>query len=107
MKQKQEKRLKPRNPLVAQVIFKKAGWKEKSGKAQRRDDKIALRRGSADGRRWKVLFKRLLPSYDSLFCCRSLKEVFRTVAQWNQSSRLRSERSGVQIPPVLPNTMRP
>lgn len=42
---KQEKKLKPRNPLVAQAMFMKAGWKEKSKKAQRRDDKIALRNG--------------------------------------------------------------
>lgn len=42
---KQEKKLKPRNPLVAQAMFMKAGWKDKSKKAQRRDDKIALRNG--------------------------------------------------------------
>lgn len=41
---KKEKRLKPRNPFVAEAIFKK-GWTEKSSKAQRRDDKMALKRG--------------------------------------------------------------
>lgn len=41
-----EKRLKPRNPLVAVALFKKSGWTEKSGKAKRRDDKIALRKDS-------------------------------------------------------------
>lgn len=35
--------LKPRNPLVAQLVFKREGWKEKSSKAQRRSDKINLR----------------------------------------------------------------
>jgi hypothetical protein len=44
---KQEKRLKPRNPLVAQAMFMKAGWKEKSTKAQRRGDKVALRQGKS------------------------------------------------------------
>jgi hypothetical protein len=44
---KQEKKLKPRNPLVAKAMFLKAGWKEKSAKAQRRDDKIALRSGKS------------------------------------------------------------
>lgn len=39
-----EKRLKPRNPLVAQAMFKK-GWTEKSGKAKRRDDKMMLKTG--------------------------------------------------------------
>jgi hypothetical protein len=39
-----KKKIKPRNPLVAPALFKKAGWKEKSSKAQRRDDKISLRR---------------------------------------------------------------
>jgi hypothetical protein len=43
---KQEKRLKPRNPLIAVALFKKAGWTEKSGKAKRRDDKISLRKES-------------------------------------------------------------
>ena len=47
MKKKQEKRLKPRNPLVAQAMFMKAGWKEKSTKAQRRGDKVALRNGKS------------------------------------------------------------
>lgn len=41
-----EKRLKPRNPLVAVALFKKAGWTEKSGKAKRRDEKVALRKES-------------------------------------------------------------
>lgn len=40
------KRIKPRNPLVAVALFKKAGWTEKSGKAKRRDEKVALRRES-------------------------------------------------------------
>lgn len=39
-------RLKPRNPLVAQAMFKK-GWTEKSGKARRRDDKMALKNGKS------------------------------------------------------------
>lgn len=43
---KKEKRLKPRNPLVAQAMFKK-GWTEKSGKAKRRDDKMALKSGKS------------------------------------------------------------
>jgi hypothetical protein len=41
-----EKRLKPRNHLVAVALFKKAGWTEKSGKAKRRDEKAALRKES-------------------------------------------------------------
>jgi hypothetical protein len=40
--------LKPRNPLVAQLMFKRDGWKEKSSKAQRRSDKISLRRSVKD-----------------------------------------------------------
>ena len=45
-KQKKEQRLKPRNPLVAQAMFKK-GWTEKSDKARRRDDKMALKSGKS------------------------------------------------------------
>ena len=63
MKKKQEKRLKPRNPLVAQAMFKKAGWNEKSGKAQRRDDKIALRRGSANGKSYSKDFFQATTAY--------------------------------------------
>jgi hypothetical protein len=47
---KQEKKLKPRNPIVAPAFFRKAGWTEKSGKAQRRDDKVALRRDREGGK---------------------------------------------------------
>lgn len=46
MAKQKEKRLKPRNPLVAQAMFKK-GWTEKSGKARRRDDKVALKSGKS------------------------------------------------------------
>lgn len=46
MPKKKEKRLKPRNPLVAEAMFKK-GWTEKSSKAQRRDDKMMLKSGKS------------------------------------------------------------
>lgn len=35
--------IKPRNPLVAQLMFKRKGWKEKSSKAQRLSDNINVR----------------------------------------------------------------
>jgi len=34
----------PRNPLVAEVLFRKAGAHGKSGKAQRREEKIRLKK---------------------------------------------------------------
>ena len=37
-------RVKPRNPLVAPAKFRKAGAHEKTVKAQRRNDKLALLR---------------------------------------------------------------
>lgn len=38
-------KLTPRNPLVAAALFRKAGEHRKTGKAQRRQDKMALRQG--------------------------------------------------------------
>ena len=37
-------RIKPRNPYVARALFRKAGTHQKPGKAQRRQDKLALNR---------------------------------------------------------------
>jgi hypothetical protein len=39
---------KPRNPLVAPALQRKAGSHRKSGKAVRRADKVALRKPEAD-----------------------------------------------------------
>lgn len=66
-----DKRLKPRNPLVAVALFKKAGWTEKSSKAKRRDDKISLRKESKS----KDFFQ-TAPSIGS-----SLKKVSASLAQ--------------------------
>lgn len=37
-------RIRPRNPYVACALFRKAGTHQKLGKAQRRQDKLALNR---------------------------------------------------------------
>lgn len=39
---------KPRNPLVAPALQRKAGSHRKSGKAMRRADKVALRQSGSD-----------------------------------------------------------
>ncbi len=39
---------KPRNPLVAPTLQRKAGSHRKSGKAVRRADKVALHKSEAD-----------------------------------------------------------
>ena len=45
----EKKLLKPRNPLVAQVLFKKAGAHQASRKTERQQGKKALRRAFEEG----------------------------------------------------------
>lgn len=51
---KRKLKLAPRNPLVAASLFKKAGVHDKSHKAQRRADKVALE-GVAHGQSIRLL----------------------------------------------------
>lgn len=42
-----KQRIKPRNPLVAPALFRKAGQHRKTSKAARRDEKVRLQKACA------------------------------------------------------------
>lgn len=83
-------RLAPRNPLVAPAKFRKAGAHEKSNKAHRRTDKIALRRGDElAGHRGRKVFH---PGHQpKCRCLTTLRPVFRIPQPHNKENDMQQE----------------